>query len=170
MECSTSKVDQSDPIDVVSVVPSEIIVRGERMPAEWKAEYHDIKTHCVKLFESLKDYEGVWSLSLQYLYFPGLIQAAFELFPQPKGMQMMEELFKGRSDGERALRRYCGDAVGTDPSGLTLATNCFQWLEEKNRPSDILVLGEHCEPKQILLDFLKVFSIIIFCVCIKKWF
>ena len=158
-ECSQQA--PSDTVDVDLVVPAEIVVRGEHMSAQWKAEYHDLKTLCVALFENLNDCEGVWSLSLQYLFFPGLIRAAFELFPQPKGKQMMEELFKGNSNGVRGPRRFCGDAVGTDPRGFTLATNCFLWLEENNRPSDILVLGEHCEPKQILLDFLKVLPIII---------
>ena len=141
----------------------EIAIRGEHMDSSWRTEYHAAKEKCVLLFTRLSDPDTVWSLSTEFLYFPGLLQAAFELFPQAKGRLLIQEQLSGRpvtvgSDIVQNLntRRCRGDAIGTDPEGLSLATNCFLWLEKARRPADILSLGEHCEPKQLLLDFLKV--------------
>ena len=132
------------------------------MSDTWKREFHSAKARCVTLVDQLEDHDAVWALSAQYLYFPGLLRAAFELFPQPRGRLLMQDLLCGKSislalegAGSVALR-YGGDAVGTDPSGTTLAATCFHWLQAHDRPVDILLLGEHCEPKKLLFDFLQV--------------
>lgn len=143
----------------------EVLARGEQMNSEWKAEYHDAKASCVSLMQQLGDGEAVWALSAEFLYFDGLVQAAFEMFPPPKGLMLMQEQLSGRPARDASLRHRAsssggggggGGVVGTDPQGRTLAQVCFTWLEEMQRPAEILELGEHCEPKSLLWNFLKV--------------
>lgn len=54
---------------------------------------------------------------------------------------------------ELALKSY-GTRVGTATDGKAIATRCYLWLEARNRPAEVLDLGDSCP---LLLElFLEV--------------
>lgn len=141
------------------------------MPQVWKGQYHHLKVcgrelcsspssilthlyiteqaHCSELLLLLGHTQTAFTLCSEHAYCDGLMESTYR---EPQAL--LPRL-------EDTLRRV-GGQCGTD--SMPLATACFLWLEERNRPADILSLG--LTDKPLLEAFLSVST---YFVCPLSW-
>jgi len=105
---------------------SQVSEGVEGMPVSWRAAYHKLKSCCSNLLLVTGHTHTAFALCSEHLYCEGLMESTY----RDPGTLL------GRL--EDTLRR-AGHQKSTD--AIPLAIGCFQWLEEHNKPADILSLG-----------------------------
>ena len=130
-------------------------------PSHLSEQFHHAKLRCVGVLLSIQSYEEVFSLSIRFRCFVGVMKAVWtptqlkSLSLNNHSNLLLPQLHRQLTENSSFL-----GVINPFPTVISFGIFCFDWLEKHHRYQEILDLGKYA-PDQ-LRQFLQVILIFLF--------